>query len=184
MTSPVSEGMAAFLKDEVAGMHPVYHSQESCRTYLGNLEQGLGNVNNAGHQLDIADAGLDGGGVVGTGLVEDVLDLVVLGLGPLGVHGTAILDEGAPDGEQGDGDDGLLVDDVVLVADGVSAQGGGGREDGRLGDEGVARKGIDERLRLLLGLLGGHVGDVAGGNGRDGGQGAPGDGRPEEVRSC
>lgn len=124
--------------------------------------------------------------MVGASLVEEALDLVGLGLGPLAVHRASVLDQAAPDGEQAEGDDGLLVDDIVLVANGVDAQGGGGGEDGGLGEDRVAGEGIDDGLGLLLGVLGGNVRGVAGpgDGGRDGGKGAAGKGWPEEVRAC
>jgi hypothetical protein len=127
-------------------------------TYLGNLEKGLGDVNDAGHLLDILDAVLDGLGVVGTRGIQDVLDLVRLGVGPLAVRRTTELDEGAPDAEEAEGNDGLLVDDVVLVADGVDGKTRGRREDGRLGDQAAAGERIDDGLRLGLGVDRGDVG--------------------------
>lgn len=149
--------------------------------YLGNLKHGLGDVNDAAHLLDVVDAGLDGLGVVGTGRVEDVLDLVVLALRPLLVGGAAVLDQAAPDGEQADGNDRLLVHDIVLAAEGVDAEGGAGAEDGRLAREAAAGEAVEDALGLLLGLLGGHVARVAGRRG-EGREGSAGDGR-SEVRS-
>ena len=152
------------------------------KAYLGNLEKALGDVDNPGHLLDVLNAGLYGLGVVGTSRVQDVLDLLVLAIGPLLVHGGAELDERAPDGEQADGDDGLLVDDVVLVADGVDGETGGGREDGRLGEQAAAGERVDQALGLGLGvLLGGGVGGAAArrDEGRDGGQGAGSNARSE-----
>lgn len=103
--------------------------------YLGDLEQALGDVDNTAHLLDAVDAGLDSLSVVGTGSVQDTGNLLVLGFSPLGVHGASVLDDGAPDTQQTEGDDGLLVDDIVLVAQGVDGQTGGGGQDGGLGDE-------------------------------------------------
>jgi hypothetical protein len=155
------------------------------KSYLGNLEETLGDVDNAAHLLDVLDPGLDGLGVVGTGGVEDVLDLLVVCLGPLGVHGTSVLDDAGPDGDEAEGDDGLLVHHVVLIADGVGAETGGAAEDGGLADQAVAGQGVDDALGLLLGLLGGDVAVVADGDG--GGQrreGSAGEGRSEEGSAC
>ncbi|KAI9171288.1 nucleolar complex protein [Paramyrothecium foliicola] len=141
---------------------------------------GLGDVNNTAHLLDTLNAGLDGLGVVGASAVKDVLDLLVLGLGPLLVGRATVLDEATPDGEQADGDDGLLVDDVVLVADGVDAQGGGAAEDGGLAEQAAAGESIDDALGLLLGVLGGHVARVAHGSAGHGREGSAGKSRSEE----
>lgn len=76
--------------------------------------------------------------MVDTGGVQDTLDLVVLGLRPLLVHGTTELDQSGPDTEKAEGDHGFLVDDIVLAADGVDGETGGGGEDGGFGDDRVA----------------------------------------------
>lgn len=154
-------------------------------SYLGDGEEALGDVNDAGHLLDVLDAGLDGLGVVGAGRVEDIEDLLVLTLSPLLVSGTAELDQGSPDAEKAEGDDCLLVDDIVLVAQGIDREAGEGREDGRLGEEVAAGKRIDEGLGLGLGVLGGDTGAVARRDGgREGGQSAGSDARPETGSPC
>jgi hypothetical protein len=147
--------------------------------FLGNLKQGLGDVDNTAHLLNTLNTGLDGLGVVGAGAVEDVLDLLILSLGPLLVGRASVLDEAAPDGEQADGDNGLLVDDVVLVADGVDAQGGGAAEDGRLAEQAATGKGVEDALGLLLGVLGGNIGGVADARGGQGREGTAGEDRSE-----
>ena len=95
-------------------------------SYLGNLEQGLGDVNDAAEVLDALDALLDGLGVVGAGAVEDAGNLLGLLIGVVLPGGAGVLADGPEDGEQGEGDDGLLVDDVQLVADGGDGQTGAG----------------------------------------------------------
>lgn len=139
--------------------------------YLGDLEQALGDVDDTAHLLDVVDAGLDCLGVVGTGSVQDASNLLVLALGPLAVHGSSVLDDGTPNTQQAESDDGLLVDDKVLIAEGVDGQSGGGRQDGGLGDERVAGQGVKNGLGLLLGVLGGDVGRVAVAGGGEGGDG-------------
>lgn len=142
--------------------------------YLGNLKEALGNIDNTAHLLHAVDAGFDGLGVVGTGSVQDIGNLLVLPIGPFAVHGTEVLDDGGPDAQQTEGDDGLLVDDIVLVAEGVNGQPGDGGHDGGLGDERVAGQGIENGLGLLLWVLGRDARDVAvrgrgeAGDGRDG----------------
>lgn len=148
--------------------------------YLGDLEEGLGNVNNAAHLLDVLNAGLDGLGVVSAGAVEDVLDLLVLSLGPLLVGRAAVLEQTSPDGQQADRNDSLLVHDVVLIAEGVDAKTGGTAEEGGLADQVVAGEGIDDALGLLLGLLGGDVAGVSDGSSRDRRGRSAGDGGSEE----
>ncbi len=124
---------------------------------LGNLEEGLGDINDTTHLLDVLDALLDGLGVVGTGRVQDTADLLDLGVGPLAVHWSGILSNGVEDGKEGEGDNGLLVDDVVLVGEGVNGGTGGRGEDGSLRDKGVAWERVDDGLSLLLWLLGWDV---------------------------
>lgn len=161
-------------------LHPMYPNPHPGSAYLGNGEEGLGNVDNTRHLLNVADAGLDGLSVVGAGRVQDVLDLVALLISPLLVEGTTELDETTPDGEQTEGDDGLLVDDIVLVGEGVDGKTGGGGEDGGLGHEVAAGKGVDDGLSLGLGVLGGDTGRVAGaGNGAQRGKDAGDDAGPE-----
>lgn len=151
--------------------------------YLGNLEHGLGDVDNAAHLLDVLDAGLDGLGVVGTSGVEDALDLLVLALGPLLVGRATVLDETTPDGEQADGDDGLLVHDIVLGGEGVDGETGGGGEDGGLAQHAVAGEGVEDALGLLLGLLGRDAGAGMAGGGKSR-ESSAGDGRSEERSSA
>jgi hypothetical protein len=119
--------------------------------------------------------------VVGAGAVENVADAVVVTLGPLLEHGGTILDNTSPNGEQADSDDGLLVHDIVLVAEGVDAEAGGTTEKRALGDDVVTGEGLDDALSLLLRLLGGHVARVADGGGRaECGESSASDGRSEE----
>lgn len=120
--------------------------------YLGNGEERLGDVDDAAHLRNIVDPVLDGLGVVGASGVQDVPDPVVVGLRPFLIHRTTELDQRSPDAQKSEGNDGLLVDDVVLIADGVDGQTGGGGKDSALGDEGATGKSIDEGLRLSLGI--------------------------------
>lgn len=118
--------------------------------------------------------------MVGTGAVEDVLDLVVLRLSPLLVGGTTVLDQGTPDGEKGDGDDGLLVHDVVLAGDGVDGKTSGGAQDSALAEQAVTGKSVDDALGLLLGVLGGNIAVVSRGGNRDGRGSSAGEDGSEE----
>lgn len=153
--------------------------------YLGNGEQSLGNVDDTTHLLDVLDPVLHGLRVVGTSGVQDALDLLVLGLGPLLVHRATILDQSAPDAQQTEGDDGLLVDDVVLVADGVDGQTSSGGQNGGLGDERVPGQGIDDGLRLGLSWVLGHVGRrTGGGQGSQGRECSRSDGGAETGSPC
>lgn len=147
--------------------------------YLGNSEQLLGDVDNTGHLLDVVNALLDGAGVVGTGSVEDVLVLLHLALSPLAVGRATVLGHSGEDGEQTEGGDGLLVHHVELVGDGGDGQTGGGGQGGGLGNQRVTGDGVQDRLGLLLGVLGGDVGGRASrGQGRDG-RDTGGNGRPQ-----
>lgn len=123
--------------------------------------------------------------MVGTGSVQNASNLLVLTLSPLAVHGASVFDDGTPDAQQAESDDGLLVDNIVLVAEGVDGQAGGGGQDGGLGDERVAGQGVDDGLGLLLGVLGGDVGRVTGGS--EGGDGRESSGRnrwPQTGSPC
>lgn len=153
-------------------------------SYLGHLEESLGDVNNATHLLNVLDAGLDGLGVVGTSGVEDVLDLLVLALSPGLVARATVLDETSPDSNQADGDDSLLVHDVVLIAEGVDGETGGGGENGGLAEQVASGESVDDALGLLLGLLGRDVAGVADRGGRESGKGSASDGRSEEGSAC
>lgn len=166
--------------------------------YLGNSEQSLGDVDNTSQLLDVLDPVLHGLRVIGAGLVQDVLDFVLVRLGPLLVQGASVRDKGTPNAQQTEGDDGLLVDDIVLVADGVDGQTGSGGQDGGLGDERVAGQGVDDGLRLGLGRVVGDarrarrarrpVGCRTGGDLGQGGQGREGrsrnDGGAESGSPC
>jgi len=129
-------------------------SISSC-AYLGNLEEGLGDVDDAAEVLDALDALLDGLGVVGAGRVQDAGDLLDLLVGVVGPGRAGVLADGPEDGEQREGDDGLLVDDVELVANGSDGQTGAGGQDGGLGEGAVAGDGdgLHDALGLLLGVL-------------------------------
>ena len=76
--------------------------------------------------------------MVRTSSIQDALDLVVLSLRPLAVHGTGICVHCPVDGQEGEHDNGLLVDDVELIANGSHGQRGTGRENSGLGGEVVA----------------------------------------------
>lgn len=101
--------------------------------------------------------------MVGTSRVEDILLLLDLALSPLLVHGTTELGDGGEDAEQTEGDDGFLVHDVELVADGRDGETGASGEDGGLGDERVAGKRVEDGLGLLLGVLSWDAGRGSGG---------------------
>jgi hypothetical protein len=106
--------------------------------------------------------------VVGTGGVEDSPDLLGLSIGPLLVHGTTELDESTPDAEQAESDDGLLVDDIVLVAESVDGETGGRGKNGGLGDDAATGQRVNDGLGLGLGVLDGQVRGVADGSQRRG----------------
>lgn len=142
-------------------------------SHLGNLEEGLGDVNDTTEVLDALDALLDSGGVVLAGRVQDAGDLVRLLLRILSPGRSRVLGNGPEDGQERKGDNGLLVDDVELVANSGDTETRAGGEDGSLGEGAVAGDGyrVEDGLGLLLGVLLGQVGVVAGLDG-DGGQGA------------
>lgn len=148
--------------------------------YLGDREELLGNVNNTGELVDVVHTLLNSAGVVVTGSVQDVLVLLNLTLSPLAVSGTTILGNGSENAEKTEGGNGFLVQDVELVADGGDGDTGSGGKDGSLGNQGVARKRVEDRLSLLLGILSRDVGGRTGRRnvGSDG-EVARGQGRPQ-----
>jgi hypothetical protein len=148
-------------------------SVSPCKPYLGNLEKGLGDVNDTAKVLDALDALLDSGGVVLAGSVQDAGDLVGLLLRIVSPRGTSIFGDSPENSQQRESDNRLLVDDVELVADSGDTETSTGREHSSLGEGAVSGHGyrVKERLSLLLGVLLRQVGLVAGGDG-DGRQSA------------
>lgn len=126
--------------------------------YLGNSEELLGDLNNTSKLLDVVHTRLDSVGVVGTGSVQDILVLLDLALSPLTVHGTTVLSSGGENAEKTESSNGFLVHDIELIADSGNGETGSGGEGSGLGDQGVAGEGIENRLSLLLGVLGRDVG--------------------------
>lgn len=107
--------------------------------------------------------------------VQDVLDLVGVALGELLVHGADVVVDTKVDGEEGEEDNGFLVDDVELVADGGDGETSAGGEDADLGSDRVTGQGVEDGLCGLLGLLLGDLGVLlARGGGREGGDGRGG----------
>lgn len=156
-------------------------------TCLGDGEQVLGGLDDTAEVGDAADAALDGVGVVVTGGVQDVLDLVGVVLGELLVHGADIVVDTEVDGEEREEDDGLLVDDVELVADRGDGETSTGGENTDLGSDRVTGQGVEDGLRNLLGLLLGDLRSVLarGGGGREGRRdGAEGEGRAGPDGAC
>lgn len=144
----------------------VISDESRIKSYLGDLEKVLGNLNNTAKVLDTLNALLDSLGVLLAGRVENVLDLVGLALGPLLVCGTTVDGDTGIDGEQAEHDNRLLVDDVKLVANGGNGDTGAGGEDGGLGEEVAAGERVEDALCFLLG--GRNVGLKTGLDGREG----------------
>jgi hypothetical protein len=147
--------------------------------YLGNSEELLGDLNNAGQLLDVLHALLNGVGVVGTGGVQDILVLLDLTLSPLLVSRTTVLGNSGENAEQTEGSNGFLVHHVELVADSGDGKTGGSGEDGGLGDQRAAGESIEDRLSLLLGVFGRNVRSSAGCGEVDGSNVARRKGRPQ-----
>jgi hypothetical protein len=143
---------------------PTSPSQSIVVSYLGNLEEGLGDVNDTAEVLDALDARLDGRGVVGTGSVQDAGDLVGLLLRVIAPGRTSVLCDSPEDGQERQGNNGLLVDNVELIADSGNTETSSGGEHSSLGEGAVSGHGnrVHQRLGLLLGVLLGHIGLVAG----------------------
>jgi len=159
-------------------------------TCLGDGEQVLGGLDDTAEVRDAADAALDGVGVVVTRGVQDVLDLVGVVLGKLLVHGADIVVDTKVDGEEREEDNGLLVDDVELVADRGDGETSTGGKNTDLGSDGVTGQRVEDGLGDLLGLLLGDLRSVlaSGGGGREGGDGrrdgAEGEGRTGPDGAC
>lgn len=84
------------------------------------------------------------------GRVQDVLDLVGLALSPLLVGRTTVDSDTGVDGKKAEHDNGLLVDNVKLIADCGNGDTGGGGEDGCLGEKVASGKRVKNALGLLL----------------------------------
>ena len=95
-------------------------------SYLRHLEEGLGNLHNTAELLDTLNSRLDSFGVVGSGSVQNTLDLVDLAVGPLLVHRASIFENSSPNAQETECDNGFLVDDVVFIAKGVDCGTGRG----------------------------------------------------------
>jgi len=118
--------------------------------------------------------------------IQNVLDLVVVALSPLLVHRTTIVSDSPEDGEQRKRNNGLLVDDVDLVADGRNGETCTGGQDGRLGGNAATRERVNNGLSLRLGVVLRHVGLEAGGDEGSvgGGYGAGGQSRSDTGGAC
>lgn len=132
--------------------------------YLGHREEGLSDVNDTAEVLDALDARFDGRGVVGTSSVQDAGDLIGLLLRIVAPSGTSVLCDSPEDGQERQRNNGLLVDNVELIADSGHTETSSGREHSSLGEGAVSGNGdrVHQRLGLLLGVLLGHIGLVAG----------------------
>lgn len=124
--------------------------------------------------------------MVGTGGVEDTRNLVNLRLSVARPGRASIVSNSPEDGDKGNGHDGFLIYDVEFVANCRSAQTSGSREDGGLGDGAIAGQRINERLGLLLRVLGRDIGVVAGrrDGGCDGREGAERKSWPKSGGAC
>lgn len=85
--------------------------------------------------------------------VQDVQDLVRVVVGELLVHGSNVGVHSPVDGQEGEEDDGLLVDDIELVADSRDGETGAGAQDSDLGGNAVAGKLVEDGLSGLFRLL-------------------------------
>lgn len=70
--------------------------------------------------------------------VQNALDLIGLALRPRLVHRASVVTNSPEDGQKTEHDNGLLVDNIELVADRGNRQPGTGREDGGFRDQAVA----------------------------------------------
>lgn len=119
-------------------------------SYLGNLEKLLGNVNDTLELLDVLNALLDSIGMLSSSSIQAICVLLDLTLGEGRPGRPTELGNAVEDGQQTEGDDGLLVQDIELVADGGNGCTGGTGENSGLGDEGVAGDGVDDGAGALL----------------------------------
>jgi hypothetical protein len=87
-------------------------------SYLRDLEQRFGNIDNIAHLADGLNTVLDGLCMIDPSRVQDIADLVDLTLGPLLVHRPSVFGDGHKGREQAEGNDSLLVHDIELVRDG------------------------------------------------------------------
>lgn len=167
------------LASELRSWHAAAPSGE-LGTCLGNSKEVLCDVNHTTEVLDVVDPALDGIGVVLPRRVQDVLDLVRVAVAEVLVHGPDIVVDSPVDGQKREKNDGLLVDDVDLVADGRDGDTGAGGEQADLAGQAVAGQGIEDRVRGVLGIFlrdaGGGllVGAAGGGSVEGGGEGGRG----------
>lgn len=146
----------------------------ACKTCLGHSKKVLGDINHSAEVLDAVHACLDGIGVVVSCSVEDSLDLVLLSLRPLRVHGASVGVDSPVDSEERKHDNRLLIDNVELIADGRYGQSSASGEDGGLRSEAVAGEALEDGVGGGLGVLLWDIAFAARGGGRKGGEGREG----------
>ena len=149
-------------------------------TCLRDSEKILGDINHATEILDVVDAALDSVDVVLPRTVQDGLDLVGVVVGEVLVHRPNVRVHAPVDGEQRQHDNGLLVHDVDLIADGCDGKTGASGKQTNLAGQAVAGQSVEDRIggglrvldrnlrRLAIGATGGGGVEGSGEGGRGG----------------
>lgn len=135
-----------------------YNTRLASPTYLGNLKELLGDLDDLAQRLDVVNSLIHGLGVVGTSSIQDVLLLLDLSISPGVVERAEVFEGAVEDAEKTECGNGLLVHDVELVTDSGDGDTGSSGEDRGLGNDRVSRKGINNGLSLGLGVLGWDIG--------------------------
>lgn len=119
---------------------------------LGDSEEVLGDAHDILDLGDTLDSLLDGKSVGVTGLVEDVLDILNVTLGPLLVGGSDSLGDDKEEDTEDGSNASLGIDNVETVGDGEDTGSSERGEDASLGDNVVTGEGSKDGRGLGLGL--------------------------------
>lgn len=119
---------------------------------LGHGKEVLGGLDDILELVDVTDSLLDGVGVLVSGGVEDGSHVLNVSIGPRGVTRASELGDNNNKGGKDTENDGLIVDNVQLVGDGVDGSEDTGGEHTSLGQNVVAGDGVQDGGGLGLGV--------------------------------
>lgn len=111
---------------------------------LRDLEKSLGGGNNVLELRNLVDSLLDGINVLGSGRVKNIGDVLDGARSPVVVQRSNHFDHQQDETGEGGEQDGLVVNDVELVGNGVDGTGSGSRQDTGLGQWRVAWQRVNE----------------------------------------
>lgn len=120
--------------------------------FAGELEQGLGNIDQILHLTGFVDAALNSQLVVSASLVQDTLDTLNVLAGHVVVGFAEVLEQDGQETTGGDKDKSFFVEDIDFLGNEESGETGAESDETSLGDERVAGKRVNDAGSLLLGV--------------------------------